>query len=321
MRKICKPLLFVFFITVQTQISLAQKKVFPSAPGTTGNAEGLIRETNDPNQEFYARVSNDGKYLYYNVMETKLSAGAVTNGGFFDVRFKINKKTKVVRKELGAPITNPLKENAAYPYEMPNGNLLFAYVLPVKPVIAYSTPEGVGINYISQGEMGDDDAHPVISKSGNKILFSTMVGGVRMICSMDGKGGNYTVITEGAKPQFLPGDDNTIFYNLAVNKTVQIFSFNLKTGKKTQFTSGDYNNKDAAFTRDGKFIAFVSNREDPKKLRHHVYVMKADGTAIKQMTQGETDEADPAWGPDKTLYFSSNADKDYSIWKFKPNLQ
>ncbi|RFS15053.1 DPP IV N-terminal domain-containing protein [Emticicia sp. C21] len=304
----------------QNKPAKPQASVFPSAPGTTGNAEGLTRETNEPANEFYARISNDGKYIYYNAVESTTTVSFLNSGGLFDPRVKTNKKTKIVRKEIGVPITNPLKDNAAYATEMPNGNILFTYVLPAKPVIAFASPQGVGINYISQGEMGDDDSQPIISKGGSKIVFSTLVGGIRMICTMDSKGGNFTVITEGHKPQFLPNDENVIFYNLIVNKTVQIFTLNLKTGQKSQLTTGEYNNKDAAFTRDGRYIAFVSNRENPKYARHHVYVMKADGTNIKQITQGETDEADPAWGPDGMLYFSSNAAKNYSIWKAKPTL-
>lgn len=299
--------------------------VFPSAPSATGNAENLTRETSEPSDEFYPRVSNDGKYLFYNVIESTTTGGKLNfnniligAGEWYDPIVKTNKKTKIVRKEIGMPTTNPLKDNAADAAIMPNGNVLFTYVLPSKPVIAYTSPEGVGINYVSQGELGDDDSQPVVSKDGNKIVFSTIIGGNRMICSMDQKGGSFTVITEGYKPQFIPNNENQIVYNLTVNKTVQIFTLNLKTGQKSQLTTGEYNNKDAAYTKDGKYIGFVSNRENPKLNKHHVYVMNADGTGIKQITQGETDEGDPTWGPDGMLYFSSNAAKNYSIWKAKP---
>lgn len=304
-----------------------QKAVFPSAPSATGNAENLTRETSEPSNEFYPRVSSDGKYLYYNAIETNTTGGGLNidnllsgRGSLFNPVVVTNKKTKIVRKEIGMPTTNPLKDNAADATVMPNGNILFTYVLPSKPVIAYTSPEGMGINYISQGELGDDDSQPVISKDGSKIVFSTLIGGNRMICSMDQKGGSFTVITEGYKPQFLPNDETRIVYNLTVNKYVQMFTLNLKTGQKSQLTTGEYHNKDAAYSRDGRYVAFVSNRETPTSSRHHVYVMKADGTEIKQITQGETDEADPTWGPDGMLFFSSNAAKNYSIWKAKPRL-
>lgn len=325
-----------FFSRLAITISLATlfyscatkppKATFPSAPTTTGNAESLIRETNEPSDEFYPRISPDGKFIYYNVIETTVRRttldwqGYASGGSLFNPTVTTNKKTKIVKKEIGKPTTNPLKDNAADPAIMPNGNILFTYVLPSKPVIAYTSPEGVGINYISQGELGDDDSQPVISKDGQKIIFSTLIGRNRMICSMDSKGGTFTVITEGFKPTFIPNNNDKIVYNLLVNKQVQIFTLDLKTGQKSQLTTGEYNNKDAAFSFDGKYVGFVSNREDPKKNRNHVYIMKADGTELKQITQGETDEADVTWGPDGMLYFSCNADKNYSIWKARPRL-
>lgn len=302
------------------------KKEFPAAPATTGNAESLTQETREPSNEFYPRVSPDGKYIYYNLIESTRSGGSfnltslLAGGDWFDPVVVTNKRTKIIRKEIGMPTTNPLKDNAADPAIMPNGNILFTYVLPSKPVIAYCSPEGVGINYISQSEMGDDDSQPIMSSKGDKIIFSTLIGGHRMICSMDAKGGSFTVITEGYKPLFLPNDDNKIVYNFVVNKNVQIFTLDLKTGQKSQLTTGEYDNKDAAYTRDGRLIAFVSDRENPKAARHHVYTMKSDGTEIKQITQGETDEADPAWGIDNTLFFACNAAKNYSIWKVRPRI-
>lgn len=330
-----KSLLFVMLtssvISALLQACATQKPAasFPSAPGTTGNAESLTRETSDPSDEFYPRISADGRYMYYNVIEFSKSGGGPNGvftlekwiaGDLFNPIVKTNKKTKIVRKEIGKPTTNPLKDNAADATLMPNGNILFTYVLPTKPVIAWTSPEGVGINYLSQGEMGDDDSQPIIARDGSRIVFSTIIGGNRMICSMDQKGGNFTVITEGYKPIFMASDDNKIVYNLVVNKHIQIFTLDLKSGAKSQLTTGEYNNKDAAFSRDGQYVAFVSNRENPKLAKHHVYVMRGNGTDIKQITQGQTDEADPAWGPDGMLFFSCDAAKDYSIWKAKPRL-
>jgi TolB protein len=323
------------FITMAIAIQSCSPKTKPvarviMAPGTTGNAESLTRETSEPSDEFYPRISADGRYLFYNVVESTSTGGGVRRGvtftdillgnSIFDPVVKTNNKTKIVRKEIGKPTTNPLKDNAADASQMPDGNILFTYVLPSKPVIAWTSSDGVGINYVSQGELGDDDSQPVVSRDGNKIVFTTLIGGTRMICSMDKKGGNFTVITEGYKPIFHPTDINKIVYNLAIEKHVQIFTLDLKSGQKSQLSSGEYNNKDASFSFDGQYVAFVSNRENPKLPRHHVYIMRADGTDIKQITQGETDEADPTWGPDGMLYFSCDAAKNYSIWKARPRI-
>jgi TolB protein len=144
------------------------------------------------------------------------------------------------------------------------------------------------------------------------------MNGTRMVCMMDGKGGNFTVLTEGAHVSVHPTDPNRIIYNAVINKHVQLFMLDLKTGQKSQLTQGDYNNKDGVFSTDGKHIAFVSNREKPKKQNHHVYVMRADGNELTQLTQGDTNEGDPCFGPDGTIFFYSNADKNYNIWKVKP---
>lgn len=306
-------LLAVSLLTISSPL-MAQ---IPSAPGVTGNAEDLTRETSDASQEFFARVSPDGKFLLYNAIDVSYSLG-LTNG---QIEVKTNKNFRIVRKEIGKPITNPLVNNAAYPTWLPNNSgVIFSYIKPEKAVIVRSDINGVGLNYISPGAMGEDDAEPVVLKDNSKILFTTRMSNSRMICSMDMKGGNYSVITEGAHISLNPINNNKIIYNIKVGKTIQVFTMDIKTGEKTQLTTGEYNNRDGAFSRDGKYIAFASNRENPKKQNKHIYVMKADGTDLIQITQGETDESDPTWGDDNMLFFSSNAEKNYNIWKAKVKI-
>lgn len=308
MKKLCFILLFKGVMLACLSVS-AQ---IPSVPGTTGNAENLTRETSDPTQELFPRISPDGKFLLYNALEISYSLN-ITNG---KLEQKTNKKMRIVKKEIGKPITNPLVNNAAYPTWMPdNSGIIFSYIKPEKPVIVRSDINGNGLFYISAGAMGEDDAEPVVTKDGSKILFTTLMSGSRMICSMDMKGGNYSVLGEGSHLSLNPADNNKIIYNMKVGKLIQVFTMNLRTGEKTQLTTGDYNNRDGAFSKDGRYIAFASNRENPKKENKHIYVMKADGTDLIQITQGETDESDPCWGNDNTLFFSSNAEKNYNIWK------
>lgn len=218
-------------------------------------------------------------------------------------------------------MTNPLVSNAAYPTWMPdNSGIIFSYIRPEKPVIVRSNINGVGLNYISAGAMGEDDVEPIVTRD-NKILFTTLMGKARMICSMDLKGGNYTVIGEGGHLSLNPTDNNKIIYNMKTGKYIQVFTMDIRTGEKTQLTTGEYNNRDGAFSRDGKYIAFASNRENPKKQNKHIYVMRADGSELVQITQGETDESDPAWGIGNQLFFSSNAEKNYNIWKTNVRLK
>lgn len=303
-----------FLMALLLPISSCLIAQIPSVPGITGNAENLIRETSDASQEFWPRVSADGKFLLYNAIETSYSL-SLTNG---DVAIKTNKNTRIVKKEIGKPITNPLVTNAAYPNWLnDNSGVIFSYVKPERPVIVRSDINGVGLNYISQGAMGEDDVEPIVLRDNSKVLFSTRMSNSRMICSMDLKGGNYSVITEGGHISLNPTNNNKIIYNIKVGRTIQVFTMDIRTGEKNQLTTGDYNNRDGAFSKDGRYIAFASNRENPKRQNKHIYVMKADGTDLIQITTGETDESDPAWGNDNMLFFASNAEKNYNIWKAK----
>ncbi|MCF0074992.1 DUF5050 domain-containing protein [Dyadobacter sp. CY261] len=308
---------FLFIASMMSVVCFSAMAQIPAVPGVTGNAENLARETSDPTQEFFARVSPDGKYLLYNALETKYSID-LTNGA---LAVKTNKNYRIVKKEIGKPITNPLVNNAAYPTWMPdNSGIIFSYIQPERPVIVRSSINGIGLNYVSPGAMGEDDAEPIVMRD-NKILFTTLMTKKRMICSMDVKGGNYSVIGEGSHLSLSNADPNKIIFNMKTGNFIQVFTMDLKTGERTQLTTGDYNNRDGAFSRDGKYIAFASNRENPKKPNKHIYVMKADGTDLVQITQGETDESDPTWGIGNQLFFSSNAEKNYNIWRTNVKLK
>ncbi|KAB7731453.1 DUF5050 domain-containing protein [Rudanella paleaurantiibacter] len=299
-------------------ISYAQKSSFPSSPEATGSAEGLTRETSDPGQEDYPKVSPDGKWLLYNSLETT-SYLVLQPSWKLDV--KTNRKLQIVKKQIGVPTTNPLVTHAAYPTWLPDGSgIIYSYVAPEKPVIVRSNTNGVGLNYISQAALGDDDAEPIITKDGKTIIFTTIHSGERKICSMDIKGGNFSIIGTGSHIAFNPKNPDQIIYNAMSGKFIQIFTMNLKTGERSQLTTGDYNNRDGAFSQDGKYIAFVSNRDAPKKPNHHLYIMNVDGSNMVQLSRGDTNEANPCFGPDGTIFFSSNADKNYNIWKVKPKF-
>ena len=61
-------------------------------------------------------------------------------------------------------------------------------------------------------------------------------------------------------------------------------------------------------------IVFSSNRSGPWR----IWIMNADGSAMRQLTEGEPDDhdADPAFSPDaKTILFSSNRGGKIGIWK------
>jgi len=49
-----------------------------------------------------------------------------------------------------------------------------------------------------------------------------------------------------------------------------------------------------AWSPDGRRIAFVSRRDGPS----HIYVMRADGTGTRRLTDSSSDDQSPTWSPD-----------------------
>lgn len=54
--------------------------------------------------------------------------------------------------------------------------------------------------------------------------------------------------------------------------------------------------------------------------RHHLYLMKSDGTDLTQLTSGNVDVYSPAWGTNNDIYFISNVQNATEIWKARLTL-
>jgi dipeptidyl aminopeptidase/acylaminoacyl peptidase len=66
-----------------------------------------------------------------------------------------------------------------------------------------------------------------------------------------------------------------------------------------QFTSGERNDGSPRWSPDGRWLAFVSNREgDEKKAKGQLYVLAADGGEPRKLTDGKESVESIAWSPD-----------------------
>ena len=75
---------------------------------------------------------------------------------------------------------------------------------------------------------------------------------------------------------------------------------------------------DPQYSPDGKRIAFTVTEYDLDKGKSNsdIWLMNADGTGLRQMTQNKKADYHPRWSPDgKSLLFVSTRENDSQVWR------
>jgi TolB protein len=68
----------------------------------------------------------------------------------------------------------------------------------------------------------------------------------------------------------------------------------LNGGGRTNLTNNPADDSTPVWSPNGKLIAFTSNRDG----RPQIFVMNADGTNLRKLSQGDTPDFEPTWSPD-----------------------
>ena len=98
----------------------------------------------------------------------------------------------------------------------------------------------------------------------------------------------------------------------------------------TRVTNSPWNDGSPTWSPDGKRIAFHSNREAPDrgscdasdKCDFDIFVVNADGTGLKRLTESKASDESPRWSPKaNTIAFRSHRDGNYEIYSMNANGQ
>lgn len=96
-------------------------------------------------------------------------------------------------------------------------------------------------------------------------------------------------------------------------RRTHLYVVDVATREITQITSGDFDDSQPAWSPDGRFIAFVSNRtEEPdRNYNKDIWIVAVDnpnkGNTPRQVTRFPGEDSSPAWSPDsKWLVYTSN---------------
>jgi Tol biopolymer transport system component len=119
---------------------------------------------------------------------------------------------------------------------------------------------------------------------------------------MDVASGQITTLGEGSYPVWSPDGEHIMFVLeetpppgvVQAVPDVNIYTFNVDTGERTQLSQDASPDLWPTWSPDGQRIAFVSQRDN---LAGDIYVMNADGSDVRRLTDNTVGEMMLSWAP------------------------
>lgn len=289
---------------------------------STGAARDVTRLTQSPEDKNNPSVSPDGKTVAFQVFKNNLTEIWTMDGATGRDQVQVT--------------TMPSDE--VHPAWLPdNKTLVFASDRLGSYAIWRRLASGAGgATMITRG--GDMvDLAPSCSPKDKRVAFTSraktekaptvvMVNGVKQyivleknlpyIWTVNVDGSDLTQLVQGAYPVWSP-DGATIAYSSDVSGNWNIWTMTADGASATQLTSTPGKNQLApSYSPDGKWIAYTSNVSG----NYDIWIMKADGSAQTQLTSDKHEVANPCWGADGNIYFSTSKSGHWEIWRLTPVL-
>jgi TolB protein len=169
----------------------------------------------------------------------------------------------------------------------------------------------VRLTYSPAGDMSPD-----WSPDGTQIIFNSERDGNWEIYVMDSDGANQRPLTESPEWEIFPawspdGTKITYFSMIPGGRRQDVFTMNADGTGVLQLTDRPNTvDEDPVWSPDGSQIAFQSDRDR----NFEIYVMNADGSNQRRLTNSAAGEYWPAWRPESWFHLEEEPDNPSTIF-------
>ncbi len=179
---------------------------------------------------------------------------------------------------------------------------------------------GSMMDLLTNGDVIDTD--PVISQDGSKMFFVRADEGAS-IWALDRRTSTLTSCSRGYNPCLIPGN-NDAFYCVrnSMEGRSEIWYVDFVSGKESLVISDENHSfTNPRLSPDGKWLVFQGNAVSlsTKKSNLDIFVAKADGSRLTQLTFHTSSDCCPVWSADgNSIYFVSsraNKNRQFNVWK------
>jgi TolB protein len=307
---VCGLTLFPSVLIVTTRTTAGNPLPFFDLPGSLGSAPGRIVYTcqvfRDSSRDQICLMDEDGtgqRRLTQNDRADYNFPSLSPNGDQVIFVGDEGSGYEIFEIDLGTGERNRISEgmaDASAPEISPNGRqIVFARRSEEHQTIWVMGRDGSDPHQVF-GPPEGDGWDPVWSPDGRQILFASNREGEIQLYAMDASGGNLRQISrlEGIRGRndWSPDGDWIATY-AGPSWEHEIYLIDPDGENSLRITEGG-NNLAPSFSPDGSWITFTSYRDQYRDENGcEIYVMRLDGSDITRLTENDTCDWQPRWGP------------------------